>query len=198
MLERLSMESTLVKGFNVSFSRGKCLLNPSNVTVEAYKPGGFKKGVVEALALSFPPSKATYFRDWNAVTIKAFNRLIGVYESGKVTFCASGDEEVEKILDYVNHIIESTSNEIAEKGVPRVEDVESWSRLTPLDLYKHLPKTNCRECGEDTCIALAAKVLSGEKPLKDCKPLSKPENRRLLEEFRRRLGDKALKALGWE
>lgn len=192
------MKSTVVKGFKVSFSRGKCLLNPSNVTVEAYKPGGFEKGVVEALALSFPPSKATYFRDWNAVTIKAFNKLIGVYGSGKVTFCASGDEEVEKILDYVKSMVESASSEIVEKGAPRIEEVESWSRLTPLDLYRWLPKTNCRECGEDTCIALAAKVLSGERLLKECKPLLKPENRRALKEFRRRLGDRALKALGWE
>ncbi|MBS7613512.1 hypothetical protein KEJ48_04595, partial [Candidatus Bathyarchaeota archaeon] len=136
--------------------------------------------------------------DWNAVTIKAFNRLIGVYGSGKITFCASGNEEVEKILDWVKSVVENASAEIVDKGAPRIEDVESWSRLTPLDLYRLLPKTNCKECSEDTCMALAAKVLSGEKLLKDCKPLSKPENRKILGEFRRRLGDRALKALGWE
>jgi ArsR family metal-binding transcriptional regulator len=192
------MEPTVIKGFNVTFSKGKCLINPSNVTVEAYKPGGFGKGIIETLALSFPPSKATYFRDWNAVTIKAFDRLIGIYGSGKITFCASSNEEIEKILDYVKSLVETASSDILDKGTPKVEEVESWSRLTPLDLYRYLPKTNCGECGESTCMALAAKVLSGEKPLKDCKPLSKPENRSILEEFRRKLGDRALKALGWE
>jgi len=40
-----------------------------------------------------------------------------------------------------------------------------------LDVYKYLPKTNCKECGEQTCMAFAVKLLNGEKDVKDCKPL---------------------------
>ena len=38
----------------------------------------------------------------------------------------------------------------------------------PLDVYKHLPKTNCRECLEPTCLAVAAAVIQGKKQLEKC------------------------------
>ena len=38
----------------------------------------------------------------------------------------------------------------------------------PLDLYKHLPRTNCGQCGIATCLAFAAAVLREEKPLPAC------------------------------
>jgi hypothetical protein len=44
---------------------------------------------------------------------------------------------------------------------------------TPLDLYKHLPKTNCGECGISTCMAFAAAVIKQEKRLADCPHLDR-------------------------
>ncbi|MET1125220.1 MAG: (Fe-S)-binding protein [Archaeoglobaceae archaeon] len=43
--------------------------------------------------------------------------------------------------------------------------------LTPMDVYKFLPKTNCKKCGEATCMSFAFKLLNREKSLEDCKPL---------------------------
>ncbi len=43
--------------------------------------------------------------------------------------------------------------------------------IGPLDVYNYLPKTNCKKCGEQTCMAFAIKLLNGEKKLEDCKPL---------------------------
>ncbi|KJS12363.1 MAG: Fe-S cluster protein [Peptococcaceae bacterium BRH_c8a] len=42
----------------------------------------------------------------------------------------------------------------------------------PLDVYKHLPKTNCRECQEPTCLAFAAAVIQGKKKLAKCPHLN--------------------------
>ena len=39
---------------------------------------------------------------------------------------------------------------------------------TPLDVYKLLPKTNCRECRLPSCMAFSAAVLRGEKEITDC------------------------------
>jgi hypothetical protein len=39
---------------------------------------------------------------------------------------------------------------------------------TPLELYKHLPKTNSGRCGISTCLAFAAAVIRQEKRLADC------------------------------
>lgn len=44
--------------------------------------------------------------------------------------------------------------------------------LTGLDIYKQLPKTNCRECGLPTCLAFAMKVAAGQAGLDDCPKLS--------------------------
>ncbi|KKM65065.1 hypothetical protein LCGC14_1495020, partial [marine sediment metagenome] len=44
--------------------------------------------------------------------------------------------------------------------------------LTGLDIYKNLPKENCKECGLPTCLAFAMKVASGQAGLDDCPRLS--------------------------
>jgi len=43
----------------------------------------------------------------------------------------------------------------------------------PLQLYKLLPKTNCRQCGVPTCMAFAAAVIKGEKRLDHCPHLER-------------------------
>lgn len=37
-----------------------------------------------------------------------------------------------------------------------------------MDVFKLLPKTNCRKCNKPTCLAFAAEVFQGKKPLADC------------------------------
>ena len=46
--------------------------------------------------------------------------------------------------------------------------------LNPLEIYRLLPGTNCRECGM-TCMAFATKLALREVSLEDCPPLQKPE-----------------------
>jgi hypothetical protein len=45
--------------------------------------------------------------------------------------------------------------------------------MTPLDILRHLNRSNCRECGVPTCLAFAAQIISGEKKFTDCPHLSK-------------------------
>ena len=40
--------------------------------------------------------------------------------------------------------------------------------LTGLEIYKHLPKTNCKECGSPTCLAFAMALASGKASLEAC------------------------------
>ena len=39
---------------------------------------------------------------------------------------------------------------------------------TLMDVFKLLEKTNCRKCDEKTCLAFAAAVFQGKRPLSDC------------------------------
>ena len=56
----------------------------------------------------------------------------------------------------------------------------------PMEIYKFLPKTNCKLCGEQTCMSFAFKLLTKERKLEDCKPLYEPKytaQRKKLEEM---------------
>ena len=79
--------------------------------------------------------------------------------------------------------------------------------LSPIDVYKLLPKTNCKECGVENCMAFATKIVNREITIDQCKPLLKKENEKaykLLKEMLKPavkevvvgVGDKAVKLGG--
>ena len=49
---------------------------------------------------------------------------------------------------------------------------DTWVKPKVLDVFKLLPRTNCRECGLDACMAYAAKLVEGKKSLGDCPALN--------------------------
>jgi ArsR family metal-binding transcriptional regulator len=40
-----------------------------------------------------------------------------------------------------------------------------------LDIYALLPQTNCKQCGEATCLAFAVALVMGKRTVLDCSPL---------------------------
>jgi ArsR family metal-binding transcriptional regulator len=42
----------------------------------------------------------------------------------------------------------------------------------PLDVWALLPQSNCKQCGEMTCMAFAFAVLQQQRELPECKPLA--------------------------
>ena len=42
-------------------------------------------------------------------------------------------------------------------------------------IFKLLPQTNCRRCGELTCFSFALKLVAAQKKLADCPPLAEPQ-----------------------
>ncbi|MBY8999277.1 MAG: acetyl-CoA decarbonylase/synthase complex subunit gamma, partial [Candidatus Thorarchaeota archaeon] len=48
--------------------------------------------------------------------------------------------------------------------------------LSPIDIYKLLPKTNCKECDEENCMAFATKIVNREIQINKCLPLLKEQN----------------------
>ena len=56
------------------------------------------------------------------------------------------------------------------------ENKGGMKQLSPIDVYMLLPKTNCKECGEDNCMAFATKVVNREVSIDQCPPLLAKEN----------------------
>jgi acetyl-CoA decarbonylase/synthase complex subunit gamma len=59
--------------------------------------------------------------------------------------------------------------------------------LSPIDIYKLLPKTNCKECGEENCMAFATKIVNREAQIDQCLPLLKEKNSKAYNELKEML-----------
>jgi len=53
--------------------------------------------------------------------------------------------------------------------------------LTGIEIFKLLPKTNCKECGEPTCLAFAMKLATGKAELSACPQVSEEAKEKLSE-----------------
>lgn len=53
---------------------------------------------------------------------------------------------------------------------------KSIKDVSPIHVYMLLPKTNCKECDEENCMAFATKLVNREVSLEKCAPLLKKEN----------------------
>ena len=83
----------------------------------------------------------------------------------------------------------------------------SMKELSPIDVYKLLPKTNCKECGQENCMAFATKIVNREVTIDSCTPLFKKEHEKAFSQLKELLkpavkevivgvGDKAKKLGG--
>ena len=80
-------------------------------------------------------------------------------------------EDAIKILDYLRELV----NDTWERRESIIPLYERKGEIKAKDIVDFLPKTNCRECGLPTCFAFAVAMMRGQKRLKDCSALSKPE-----------------------
>jgi len=71
--------------------------------------------------------------------------------------------EVQRVVDSVNRTWE--------RRAEITPSVEMRQRLRPMDVYKLLPATNCKACGQPTCFTFALKVTAGEAEPEQCPPL---------------------------
>jgi hypothetical protein len=69
------------------------------------------------------------------------------------------------------------------------------SEMKPLDVLKHLNRSNCRECGVPTCLAFATQLINGEKKFTDCPHLSKEAAEALNKKIVTRGRDKKLEEM---
>ena len=105
-------------------------------------------------------------------------------------FLAKADDIIDawKVLDGVKELINRTY-----KNKDTIKpNYEEKVKVTALQIYGWLPKTNCRACGEATCLAFAVKLLQGEQKLLKCAPLSSEQklskNRKIMQEIAEALG----------
>jgi ArsR family metal-binding transcriptional regulator len=71
--------------------------------------------------------------------------------------------EIKRVVDLVNRTWE--------RRAEITPSTETRQRLKPMDVYRLLPGTNCKACGQPTCFTFALKVTAGEFEPGQCAPL---------------------------
>jgi len=70
----------------------------------------------------------------------------------------------------VKHVAEII-NRTWDRRVDITPSIEMRQRLKLMEVYKCLPVTNCKLCGQPTCFTFALKVTAGEIEIEQCAPL---------------------------
>ncbi len=151
--------------------------------------GYFNRDTTEILPyLNAVIKGASYNKGASTLTYAKDRRLINLYNI-KITI-AKADDIIDAwvILDEVKRLVNNTySNRNTIKP-----NYEEKVKVTALQIYGWLPKTNCRACGEATCLAFACRLLQGEQKLSKCVPLSTEsklsENNKIMQEMAEALG----------
>jgi ArsR family metal-binding transcriptional regulator len=68
-------------------------------------------------------------------------------------------------------------------------DHQTHQRPGLMDVYKLLPRTNCKVCGEASCFVFANKLVAGHVGLQDCPLLSEPQYVEQQAQLANRLGE---------
>jgi len=114
---------------------------------------------------------AVYLPEAQALTWKkgGHNIAFHAYEiaTSNVEDRQGAEKELKGLIDLVNRTWERRA-EITPDTVTR-------QRPTPMAIYKLLPATNCKQCGESTCYSFALKLAAAQKGLANCPLLDEPQ-----------------------
>lgn len=125
---------------------------------------------------------ALYMPEANALTWKNDGRSLAFHSYEVAVSNIEDRDNAEKELKSAIELVNNTW-ELRAEITP---NTKGRQRPTPMALYKLLPNTNCKKCGEPTCYYFSLKLAASQKRLADCPPLFEPqftEKRAALEEI---------------
>ena len=99
-------------------------------------------------------------------------RVITLYPMLAAVSGLHDENEAREVLDSLKELI-NTTYERREQIKP---SYKKGDELKVMDIYKLLPGTNCKECGEPTCFAFANKLVRQETDVSRCAPLYTEEH----------------------
>ena len=114
---------------------------------------------------------AAYYPGSHALTWKKDGHNIAFHSceiaTSNVEDRSVAEKEIKGLVDLVNRTWERR-DEIT-------PTTEVRQRPTPMAIYKLLPRTNCKQCGEATCWIFAPKLAASQKSITDCPLINLPE-----------------------
>jgi len=155
----------LLESYRLEIFNNECM--PGAMTVQCF--AHLDQDVSVALPyLNAELGGYTYIEEPPSVTFKMHGKLLTVH-GRKIAVNALKDEmEARKIVEWLKREI-NDAWENRDTVTPRYEGMP---RPQVIRILTCLPKTNCRECGEPTCMVFATRVAEGVKDSGDCPPMN--------------------------
>jgi ArsR family metal-binding transcriptional regulator len=117
--------------------------------------------------LSAEMRQGSYNPDGPTFTFMEGYRMVAVYPQ-RISVAKADD-----IVDgwRALEVIRRRVNEVWARRVSITPSYERRQKPPALEIFKRLPGTNCRACGEPTCLAFAVKVHGGDASVRGCSPV---------------------------
>jgi ArsR family metal-binding transcriptional regulator len=109
-----------------------------------------------------------YIKEPPSVTFKLHGKLLTVRGRKIAVNANKNEDEARKIVDW----LKSEINRVWESRDSIRPKYEGMPRPQVFQILKCLPKTNCRECGQPTCMVFATRVADGVNDSGDCPALT--------------------------
>jgi len=154
----------LLQGYTFKIVFPEC--NPSVTTVNAI--ADLSDDISEVLPYLNATIKGCFY-NLEAGTLRFVKdgRVITLYPMLAAVSRLKDEIEAREVLDSLKELI-NTTYERRDQIKP---SYKTGDELKVMDIYKLLPGTNCKECGEPTCFAFANKIVRQETDVSRCLPL---------------------------
>jgi ArsR family metal-binding transcriptional regulator len=145
-----------------------CLADPEKIRVvaelsdEIQEVFPYVNAVIKGCIYNHPALTLTIKKDGKLFTLHFRHITLAKIEDEK---------EAEEILKWLKDLI----NETYENRDKIEPNYSKGAELKALDIFRLLPGTNCRKCGELTCLAFAVKLVGQEIGITSCIPLFSEE-----------------------
>ena len=155
------MKDMFIKDYRLRIILSDC--NPSSQKVNAI--ADLSVDISEILPyLNTSLKGLQYFEEEKILTVKRRGRLI-TFRPRQIGLTKLEDEkEAKGVMEELKQILNETyahKDQIKPTYTTRLV-------LNPLEVFKLLPRKNCKECGEPTCMAFALKLVNEELELQNC------------------------------
>ncbi len=155
----------LLTGYTLEIFRSKCHAGAQTLHCFAH----LHDDVSQALPyLNTVLGGFSYTREPPSLTLKNSGKLITIHARKIAVNALQDEEQAEKIVAWLQREI----NGAWEARQTIEPTVTGAIQPSVIEILKLLPKTNCRQCGQPTCMVFAVRVMEGAKDDNDCPTLA--------------------------
>jgi ArsR family metal-binding transcriptional regulator len=140
-----------------------CLADPEKIRViaeisgEIHEVFPYLNAILKGCIYNHPANTLTIRKDQKLITLHTHIALAKIED----------EKEAAEILKWLKDLI----NETYEKRDQIEPNYSMAAELKALDIYRLLPGTSCKKCGELTCLAFTVKLVGREIEIAKCAPL---------------------------